>query len=109
MKVRFLTAALCCCWIWVVSILSLSWKAGSRIRIWSSAIVPSQPERTSACSKTSKRVLYHLNRNVKLELTGAYRTVIWSTSDDSWSNGDTYAVANRSLVIGFGALFPVSF
>jgi hypothetical protein len=54
-------------------------------------------------------VLYHLNRNVKLELTGAYRTVIWSTSDDSWTNGDTYAVPNRSFVVGFGVLFPASF
>ena len=54
-------------------------------------------------------VLYHLNRNVKLELTGAYKTVIWSTSDDSWANGDSYAVANRSFVAGFGVLFPVSF
>lgn len=54
-------------------------------------------------------VLYHLNRNVKLELTSAYRTVIWSTSDDSWANGDTYAVANRSFVVGFGALFPLAF
>jgi hypothetical protein len=53
--------------------------------------------------------LYHLNRNVKLELTGAYRTVIWSTSDDSWANGDTYAVPNRTFVLGFGVLFPVSF
>jgi hypothetical protein len=54
-------------------------------------------------------LLYHLNRNVKLELTGAYKTVIWSTSDDSWANGDTYAVPNRSFVVGFGVLFPVSF
>lgn len=54
-------------------------------------------------------VLYHLNRNVKLELTGAYKTVIWSTSDDSWANGDAYAVPNRSLVVGFGVLFPLSF
>ena len=54
-------------------------------------------------------VLYHLNRNVKLELTTAYRTVIWSTSDDSWANWDTYAVPNRSLVVGFGVLFPISF
>ena len=54
-------------------------------------------------------MLYHLNRNVKLELTGAFRTVIWSTSDDSWANGDTYAVANRSLVVGFGVLVPFSF
>jgi len=54
-------------------------------------------------------VLYHLNRNVKLELTSAYRTVIWSTSDDSWANWDTYTVPNRSFVVGFGVLFPVSF
>jgi hypothetical protein len=54
-------------------------------------------------------LLYHLNRNVKLELTGAYKTVIWSTSDDSWANGDTYALPNRSFVLGFGVLFPVSF
>jgi len=53
-------------------------------------------------------LLYHLNRNVKLELTGALKTVIWSTSDDSWANGDTYAVPNRSLVVGFGVLFPLS-
>ena len=54
-------------------------------------------------------VLYHLNRNVKLELTGAYKTVIWSTSEDSWVNGDTYAVASRSFVVGFAVLFPLSF
>jgi hypothetical protein len=53
--------------------------------------------------------LYHLNRNVKLELTAAYRTVIWSTSEDSLANGDTYAVPDRSFVVGFGLLFPVSF
>jgi hypothetical protein len=54
-------------------------------------------------------VLYHLNRNIKLELTGAYRTVIWSSSEDSLVNWDTYAVANRTFVVGFGVLFPVSF
>lgn len=54
-------------------------------------------------------VLYHLNRNIKLELTTAFKTVIWSTSDDSWANGDTYAVPNRSFVVGLGVLFPVSF
>ena len=54
-------------------------------------------------------VLYHLNRNIKLELTGAFKTVIWSTSDDSWTNGDTYAVPARSFVLGVGVLFPVSF
>jgi len=54
-------------------------------------------------------VLYHLNRNLKLELTGAYRTVTWSTSWDSWANGDAYAVPNRSFVVGFGVLLPVSF
>ena len=54
-------------------------------------------------------LLYHLNRNVKLELTGAFKTVIWSTSDDSWANGDTYAVPNRSFVVGFGVLFPLAF
>jgi hypothetical protein len=53
--------------------------------------------------------LYHLNRNVKLELTGAYRTVIWSSSEDSLANLDTYTVPNRSFVISFGVLFPVSF
>jgi hypothetical protein len=54
-------------------------------------------------------VLYHLNRSVKLELTAAYKTVIWGTSEDSWANGDTYTVPNRSFVVGFGVLFPVSF
>jgi len=54
-------------------------------------------------------VLYHLNRSVKLELTGAYKTVVWSSSEDSLANGDTYAVRNRSLVVGFALLFPVSF
>ncbi|UCF98884.1 MAG: hypothetical protein JSV89_04925 [Spirochaetaceae bacterium] len=52
-------------------------------------------------------VLYHLNRNVKLELTGAYKTVIWSSSADS--PPDTYAVSYRAFVVGFGVLFPVSF
>jgi hypothetical protein len=55
-------------------------------------------------------VLYHLNRNIKLELTGAYKTVIWSTSDAYWSWGwDNYAVPNRSFVVGLGVLFPLSF
>ena len=54
-------------------------------------------------------VLYHLNRNIKLELSGAYKTVIWSSSEDSLANGDSYAVRNRSLVVGLGLLFPVSF
>ena len=53
--------------------------------------------------------LYHLNRNVKLELTAAYTTVIWSSSEDSLANGDTYTVPDRSLVVGLGVLFPVSF
>jgi hypothetical protein len=53
--------------------------------------------------------LYHLNRNIKLELTAAYRTVIWSSSEDSLANGDTYTVPDRSLVVGFGVLFPLSF
>jgi hypothetical protein len=54
-------------------------------------------------------VLYHLNRNIKLELTGAYKTVIWSSSEDSLANWDTYTVPNRSFVVGFGILFPLSF
>ena len=54
-------------------------------------------------------VLYHLNRNVKLELSGTYKTVIWSSSEDSLANWDTYTVPNRSFVVGFGVLFPVSF
>jgi len=54
-------------------------------------------------------VLYHLNRNVKLELTGAYKTVTWSTSEDSWANWDTYTVNYRAFVVGFGVLFPVTF
>ena len=54
-------------------------------------------------------VLYHLNRSIKLELTGTFKTVIWSTSADSLANWDTYAVPNRSLVLGFGVLFPLSF
>jgi hypothetical protein len=53
--------------------------------------------------------LYHLNRNIKLELSAAYKTVIWSSSEDSLANWDTYAVPNRSFVVGFGVLFPVSF
>jgi hypothetical protein len=53
-------------------------------------------------------VLYHLNRNIKLELAGAYRTVIWSSSEDSLANSTTYTVASRSLVVSFGVLFPFS-
>ena len=54
-------------------------------------------------------VLYHLNRSMKLELTGAYKTVTWSSSEDSLANGDTYAVNYRAFVFGFGLLFPVTF
>jgi hypothetical protein len=54
-------------------------------------------------------VLYHLNRNLKLELTGAYKTVTWSSSEDSLANGDTYDVNYRAFVFSFGLLFPVTF
>ena len=43
------------------------------------------------------------------ELTGAYKTVTWSSSEDSLANGDTYAVNYRAFVFGFGLLFPVTF
>jgi len=54
-------------------------------------------------------VLYHLNRAITLELTGAYKTVTWSSSEDSLANGDTYAVNYHAFVFGFGLLFPVTF
>ena len=54
-------------------------------------------------------MLYHLNRSIKLELTEAYKTVTWSSSEDSLANGDTYAVNYRAFVFGFGLLFPVTF
>jgi hypothetical protein len=56
-------------------------------------------------------VLYHLNRNVKLELTGAYKIVTWSTSEDAETapGGEPYAVNAGAFVLGVGLLFPVSF
>lgn len=54
-------------------------------------------------------VLYHLNRNIKLELSAALKTVRWSSSEDSLANGDTYAVNYRAFIVGFGVLFPVTF
>jgi hypothetical protein len=55
-------------------------------------------------------VLYHLNRNVKLELTGAYRIVTWSSSEESLADdGFHYTETYKAFVLGFGVLFPVSF
>lgn len=48
---------------------------------------------------------------IKLEVTGAYKSVVWSTSEevkDSWSwEGSGYKVNYRAWVLGLGVLFRV--
>jgi hypothetical protein len=50
-------------------------------------------------------VLYHLSPSIKLELTGSYRSVVWSSSEDSLAAGDSYQVASRAFGVGFGVLY----
>ena len=53
-------------------------------------------------------VLYHVSPLLKLELSGAYKTVFWSTSKDVEEiEGDDYTEAFRSFVLGFGILFNI--
>ncbi len=55
------------------------------------------------------QLLYHLTRTVKLELTGAYRTVLWSTSRDVRVNtGATYTLPQHTFVLGLGVLLTFS-
>ena len=49
--------------------------------------------------------LYHLGEHVKLELTGSYRSVVWSSSRDSLAVGDSYQVRSGSFGVGLGVLF----
>jgi len=53
-------------------------------------------------------VLYHLSENLKLELTGAYRTVTWNSSADTLADGDSYTVDYKAFIFGFAVLFPVA-
>jgi hypothetical protein len=51
-------------------------------------------------------ILYHLNRNIKLELTGAYKTVNWSASEDLIADGTPdWQGTQNSWVVGVGVLF----
>jgi hypothetical protein len=49
-------------------------------------------------------VLYHLSPAVKLELTGTYKSVVWSSSADTIANGDSYQVTYRAFGVGLGVL-----
>ncbi len=53
-------------------------------------------------------VLYHASPLLKLELTGSYRTTIWSTSKDEREiDGEKYTEAYQRWVIGLGVLFNI--
>jgi len=49
-------------------------------------------------------VLYHLSPNLKLEATGSYKSVVWSSSQDSIEAGDSYQVTYKAFTVGFGLL-----
>jgi hypothetical protein len=49
-------------------------------------------------------VLYHASRNVKLELTGSFQSVVWSSSADTIANGDSYQVKYNAFAVGLGVL-----
>jgi len=54
-------------------------------------------------------VLYHLSPGVQLELSGACKTVNWSTSREVIVAGDShYQVSYRAWVIGAGVLFNLA-
>lgn len=51
-------------------------------------------------------LLFHPTRFLKLEATFSFRSVIWTSSEDSIELGqDPYRIPERSFVIGFGVLF----
>ena len=52
-------------------------------------------------------ILFHLTPNIKLEASGAYKTVTWTTSQDVIDRGknQTYIVDHRAWVVGLSALF----
>ena len=51
-------------------------------------------------------VLFHLSPNIKLELTGSYRSVIWSTSQDIKDTGAAgYSINYNAFSVGLGVLF----
>jgi len=53
-------------------------------------------------------LLYHVSPSVQLELSGAYRTVIWSTSQAAIDASDPpYQIPFRAWVVGFGLLLRV--
>ena len=54
-------------------------------------------------------MLYHLSPTVQLELSGAYKTVNWSTSRDVIAAGESsYQVSYRAWAIGAGVLLNLA-
>ena len=58
-------------------------------------------------------LLWHLGPTLKLELTGAYKTVRWSASQELLSSGETippdfYPVSYRAIQIGLGVLVSLA-
>jgi len=49
-------------------------------------------------------VTYHTADWLKLEFTGAYRSVVWSTSTDVLALGESYDLPARSFVFGVGVV-----
>jgi hypothetical protein len=51
-------------------------------------------------------VLYHVSPDLKLELNGVYRSVVWSTSQDVVESGESgYRVNFNALIVGLGIVF----
>ena len=54
-------------------------------------------------------LLYHASPNLKLELTGAYRTTTWTESEDVVAAAESgWEVDSKALVVGIGVLLMVS-
>ncbi len=52
-------------------------------------------------------VMYHLSDLIKIELSGEYSTIFWSTSEDSLSAGDLYLIDTHRYRMSLGLVFKL--
>jgi hypothetical protein len=93
-------------WFWIqdrspLLNLSLSWEIYFPLNFGSTLIYQDYPYLTA---------LWHATPEVGIELSGAYKTTVWSTSD-SWvaAGWGTYSTSQRSLVFSLGVVYTPSF
>ena len=93
-------------WFWIrdrdpLLNLSLSWEIYFPLNFGSTLIYENYPYLTA---------LWHATPDVGIELSGAYKTTVWSTSD-SWTTQawGTYSVAQQSWVVSLGVVYTPSF